>query len=675
MAGGAIIGALQVVLGADTAALDKGLKDSQSGIAAWGKQIATVAAGIGIEKIVENLVYGLKKAVTQGIETADQLNKMSQSAGLSVESLSKLSYAAELSDVSTEALGKSMGKLSKAMVSAATDGAGAAAQAFNSMGVSVKNNDGTLRSSGDVLADVADKFSGYKDSAEKTTLAMSLFGKAGAALIPLLNLGKEGLAEAGDEAEKFGLVIDKKTAVAAENFNDNLKRLDKIKQGLVMTITAQLLPTFEHYSEVLLEAKKNSSLMNDVANGLVAGFKFVVAETAQAVLSFQRLGAEASALWKVLNAPWGEIGKAWEAYQAEGKKTEQMFGSLKQSLESALNPSAASFDWTGQLIGVKSMQKEVAILGAEWGKTNAPIVASGEASKNAVQKFLESSAKRTAGMLAEAATVGLATGALEKLKIMKEGEALADANKIAKTPALIASITAAGDAAANAALKIQAAQAVQQVMSPAEKYAQDLANLQQVYQSTDMTMATFQARQQQLAEGVGATWEQAASQGANGFAQLATQFGKNSQEMAVAAKTFGIIEATINTYTAFTKALASAPPPFNYVMAAGVLAAGMAKVAAIKSQSTGMMTGGSMTVRGSGGPDSVPVNMMLSPGEQIDVWRPDQGGGSDPRRGAGGGNVVNLSVPIVTTRDALRELIDRLNGMFSDGYRLNLQPV
>lgn len=45
-----------------------------------------------------------------------------------------------------------------------------------------------------------------------------------------------------------------------------------------------------------------------------------------------------------------------------------------------------------------------------------------------------------------------------------------------------------------------------------------------------------------------------------------------------------IIEALINTAVAVTKALGSAPPPFNFVLAALSLAAGVAQVAAIKSQ-------------------------------------------------------------------------------------------
>jgi hypothetical protein len=42
-------------------------------------------------------------------------------------------------------------------------------------------------------------------------LPWQIFGKSGADLIPLLNAGKAGLKEMGDEAARFGLVIDEKT--------------------------------------------------------------------------------------------------------------------------------------------------------------------------------------------------------------------------------------------------------------------------------------------------------------------------------------------------------------------------------------------------------------------------------------------------------------------------------
>src|SRR4051812_35876508 len=217
MAGASVIGALRVVLGADTAALDKGLADSQSKLAAFGSAMSIGMAAVAAAVAVAAVKIGA--SVKDVIDTADKLNKVSQSTGLTVEQLSKLSYAADLADVPLEALSKSVGKLSKAMVEAGGDATSQAARAFTAMGVAVKNQDGTLRSSADVLSDIAGKFENYKDGAEKTALAIALFGKAGASMIPLLNLGKEGIKDAGDEAQRFGWVLDKQTTAAAEAFN------------------------------------------------------------------------------------------------------------------------------------------------------------------------------------------------------------------------------------------------------------------------------------------------------------------------------------------------------------------------------------------------------------------------------------------------------------------------
>lgn len=54
--------------------------------------------------------------------------------------------------------------------------------------------------------------------------------------------------------------------------------------------------------------------------------------------------------------------------------------------------------------------------------------------------------------------------------------------------------------------------------------------------------------------------------------------GKLVGEQTEAGKAISAAEAIINTYTGATKALASAPPPFNFVAAAGVVASGIASV-------------------------------------------------------------------------------------------------
>lgn len=76
-----------------------------------------------------------------------------------------------------------------------------------------------------MLGDVAELFSLLPDGANKTALAVKLFGRSGAELIPLLNQGKEGLAEFDKLASDLGLTLDKETGKAAEDFNDNLTKL------------------------------------------------------------------------------------------------------------------------------------------------------------------------------------------------------------------------------------------------------------------------------------------------------------------------------------------------------------------------------------------------------------------------------------------------------------------
>ncbi|MBR1193241.1 hypothetical protein [Bradyrhizobium sp. AUGA SZCCT0160] len=674
MAGQSVIGALRVVLGADTAALDKGLKDSQSKLGAFGTAVtagmAAVAAGVAAASV--SIVGSIQRA----IDSADKMNKLSQSTGLTTQELSKLSYAAELADVSGEALGKSMGKLSKAMTSAAVDGAGPAGQAFKDMGVVVKNQDGTMRSSSDVLSDVAGKFENYRDGAAKTALAIELFGKAGAAMIPLLNLGKDGLKQSADEAERYGLVLDKKTTVAAENFNDNLKRMDKIKEGLFVTMTAKLLPSFETLSAVMLKSREESQLWSKIGDGLATVMQGIVTVGIALITTWERIFATASNLMEGLSQlTKGEFTAGFETMKKSATETSAAFSTLGERVQMMWKPDATDQAMKEMSASVDGFMGTVRSAG-EFLKKDAPLRVADTTDADALKSYLANQAKKVAAQNAETETVGKSVGEQARLRLAYEATQIAISKGIALGPAQVAAINAAAAASAQAALNLEAANIKMQVMNPADKFANDMARLQEVYQTTNMTMETFAARQQQIAEAAGATWGQASESIAGSFATISSSFSKESSAMATAAKVFGVIQGTISMFTGAAKAL-ELPFPANIAAVAAVLAKGASLVASIKSQSvpTGMMTGGSFTVPGSGGPDSQRVALDLSPGEQVDVWRPEQGGGADPRRGAGGAQPINLSMPIAVTRDAFRALIDGLNDMTRDGYRLNVVPA
>lgn len=97
----------------------------------------------------------------------------------------------------------------------------------------------------------------------------------------------------------------------------------------------------------------------------------------------------------------------------------------------------------------------------------------------------------------------------------------------------------------------------------------------------------------------------AIEQGATIFNEL----GRYNKEAFEAAKAFNIAQAIMNTYMGATKALASYPPPFNFIAAAAVVASGLAQVAQIRSQTYsgrrlgGPVMGGESYIVGESGPE------------------------------------------------------------------------
>jgi tape measure domain-containing protein len=129
----------------------------------------------------------------------------------------------------------------------------------------------------------------------------------------------------------------------------------------------------------------------------------------------------------------------------------------------------------------------------------------------------------------------------------------------------------------------------------------------------------------------------AASQFFKGIQDLAALGAKESIGLAVIDKAVSAAQAAINSYLAFTEALASGPPPFNYIAAAGVLASGIAaQVKILSTPIPSAETGGRFIVpNNSIGSDN--TLMRVNPGEEIDVT---------PRGMAGNGGIQNIVVQI-----------------------------
>lgn len=191
--------------------------------------------------------------VRSSIDAADNLGKLSQKVGVTVESLSELQYAGKLADVSTEQLGDGLRKLSVNLTEAA-NGSKEMRAAFGAVGISAAEL--VSLKPDQALARIAEAFANTEDGASKTALAVRLFGRSGSDLIPLLNAGAAGLRTAADEARRFGLIVSSDSARAAEQFNDNLTRMTSSAQALGVQLANVLLPSLTRFTDELLEGQR-----------------------------------------------------------------------------------------------------------------------------------------------------------------------------------------------------------------------------------------------------------------------------------------------------------------------------------------------------------------------------------------------------------------------------------
>ena len=232
---------------------------------------------------------GLGAMVKASLDSADSLSKLSQRVGITVESLSTLIPVADLAGVSGEKFEGGLRKLATRMLDAAT-GSDEAARGFAAVGVSIQNQDGTLRATDQVLLDLTDRFKAMPDGAQKTALAVDLFGKSGADLIPFLNQGRDGVEALTTELQALGVQIGGDTAAQAEVFNDSLAKVRLAITSIGNRVIEAFLPAMNDMANGMVESAKQGGSLRAILDGVVLVLKTLALGAATVGKAFVALG-------------------------------------------------------------------------------------------------------------------------------------------------------------------------------------------------------------------------------------------------------------------------------------------------------------------------------------------------------------------------------------------------
>jgi lambda family phage tail tape measure protein len=284
----------------------QGLQGQAKNVALSFNNLKGAVAGFGAAIAGSAIVGGLSAVVKKSIDAGDELFNLQAKTGIAATALTGIGNAAKLADVDIGTLGKGINKFNLNLVKAAEGNTDLARQ-FQQLGVNVKDTNGQLIPTDKALKQIADKFADMPDGAKKAQLAVALFGKSGAELIPLLNEGAASM-------EKFTYKISDDFAARSDLFNDTLTEFGIKVQGFGMELTDALLPALQSILEVfgdLFDSKQDWTALFELIKGGLRTIATVIYATIKLVDQLIKAAVHSfDAIGKALKGDFAAAGEA-----------------------------------------------------------------------------------------------------------------------------------------------------------------------------------------------------------------------------------------------------------------------------------------------------------------------------------------------------------------------------
>jgi hypothetical protein len=247
--------------------------------------LAGLAAGLGVA------VLGVGKFVTGISQSLQPLIDLNAQTGVSVEKIQELSFIAEQSSSSSEALFSSLSGLSAKVGEAAQKGS----EDFSRLGISVRDANGQVKSTDSVLAEVSSRFK---------QLGLSMSEQQGFAealgidpsLLSMLNKTGSEMAALREESQLLG-VLTTKQVKSAEDYNESLSKLgfgmQSVKRFIAVGLAPELTEMANDFTSLLASNKDfiingitaTVGILRDLVDALIRVAPFIAAVGAAFLLA------------------------------------------------------------------------------------------------------------------------------------------------------------------------------------------------------------------------------------------------------------------------------------------------------------------------------------------------------------------------------------------------------
>ena len=278
------------------AASIKRLGNSMQGVQGKVKNLRMSMSGLNKAFATLGLILSagaFVRMVKGSIDAADAFGKLEIQTGIAANTLQAYVNAGKIAGVEQATLEKGLKRLAQSMREA-DQGVATYKDAFDDLGISVRNTDGNLKTNQQILGEISDAFTKMEDGVTKTAIAMEIFGRSGASMVNLLNNGKASL-------EEFNFEVSDNFAQNAEYFNDQLTIIGFRAEGLAKQLTDHLLPSLNNLADMFREINVQGEGVVIIFQAIELTIETIAAALFTAYKGFESVGLYVLAIVETLD--------------------------------------------------------------------------------------------------------------------------------------------------------------------------------------------------------------------------------------------------------------------------------------------------------------------------------------------------------------------------------------
>ncbi len=200
----------------------------------------------------------LKSIVSEYVNWELSVAKLAGTMGSSTEEASVFAVAMHTYGVENDVAEKAALKLAMTI--------GKNEEVFQKLGVDVRDSNGHLRATTELMPEVNQALSEMKAGTDRNTIAMQVYGKSWNDVRALLKITPEAMEEARATAERLHLIVGDEGVKKAKEYKKNMNEIELVAKSLKIQLGEQLLPAVVAVGSYM---GKNAPVIGEAFGGML----------------------------------------------------------------------------------------------------------------------------------------------------------------------------------------------------------------------------------------------------------------------------------------------------------------------------------------------------------------------------------------------------------------------